>query len=107
VRADAPVALTQPDANLGHAHFAGTATNAIVWAVPTDLACAAVRMVAILGPFGLILLGLLTVLLCTLFDLNSGVPTEEQAFSWCRCVVTGARSNGQQCAKKDALNSPL
>jgi hypothetical protein len=45
------------------------------WAVLIGLACVAVLMVAVLGPFGLVLLGLLTLLLCTLFELNSEVPT--------------------------------
>jgi len=54
---------------------AGAAANVVAWAVLVGLACAAVLTVAALGPFGLVLLGVLTLLICTLFELNSEVPT--------------------------------
>ncbi len=54
---------------------AGTGANLVAWAVLIGLAGLAVRLVAVLGPLGLVLLGLLTLLLCTLFELNAEVPT--------------------------------
>ncbi len=49
--------------------------NNAAWAIIIGLAGLAVVMVLILGPFGLILLGLMTMLVCTGFSLNDQVPT--------------------------------
>jgi hypothetical protein len=54
---------------------AGAAANAVAWAVLIGLICIAFVMVVILGPFGLILLGLLTLFVCTSFALREDTPT--------------------------------
>jgi hypothetical protein len=52
-----------------------TATNAAAWAVLFGLIGVAIAMVAVLGPFGLILLGVLTLFVCTSIDLREDAPT--------------------------------
>jgi hypothetical protein len=52
-----------------------TAANAVAWAVLIGLICFAFVLVVILGPFGLILLGLLTLFVCTSFSLREDSPT--------------------------------
>lgn len=54
---------------------AGVAANAAAWAVLIALACAAVAMTAVLGPVGLLILGSLTWLVCTLAELDQDAPT--------------------------------
>lgn len=53
----------------------GAAANAIAWAVLIALAGGAAIMVTWLGPFGLVLLGLFTLLACTAIALDQDVPT--------------------------------
>jgi hypothetical protein len=49
--------------------------NAVAWAVIIGLIALAFVMVTVLGPFGLILLGLFTMFVCTSFRLSDDVPT--------------------------------
>jgi hypothetical protein len=48
----------------------GEAANLFAWTVILGLICAAGLMVVILGPFGLILLGLVVLFVCSQFSLN-------------------------------------
>ena len=52
-----------------------TAANAAAWAVLIGLLSIAIAMVAALGPFGLILLGVLTLFVCTSISLHEDAPT--------------------------------
>jgi hypothetical protein len=52
-----------------------SAANAFAWAILIGLICVAFVMVVILGPFGLILLGLLTLFVCTSASLREDMPT--------------------------------
>lgn len=52
-----------------------TAANAAAWAVIVGMACGAVLLVARLGPVGLILLGLFTLVVCTSVGLDQDTPT--------------------------------
>lgn len=54
---------------------ATTIANATAWAVLVCLIAAAFVVVVILGPFGLIVLGLLTLFVCTSFSLREDAPT--------------------------------
>jgi hypothetical protein len=54
---------------------AGTAANVFAWAILIVLIAVAFVMVQILGPFGLVVLGLLTLFVCTQYDLNDDVPS--------------------------------
>jgi hypothetical protein len=54
---------------------AGTVANAAAWAVIIGLVAVAFGFVAILGPFGLAVLGLLTLFICTQFQLHENTPT--------------------------------
>jgi hypothetical protein len=49
--------------------------NAFAWAILTGLICIAFVLVVILGPFGLILLGLFTLFVCTSASLREDTPT--------------------------------
>jgi hypothetical protein len=53
----------------------GTAADVAAWVVLIGLIAVAFVMVVILGPFGLILLGLFTLFVCTSIDLGEDVPT--------------------------------
>jgi uncharacterized membrane protein YdcZ (DUF606 family) len=53
---------------------ASTAANVFAWIVLIGLIAVAFVMVEILGPFGLVLLGLLTLFVCTQYHLNDDVP---------------------------------
>ena len=65
-------------------------------------------LVAILGPFGLILLGLADLLVCTLFGLNEDAPTwGTQVFS---ARMQGGQSPEQRAAmleQRHAMLAPL
>jgi hypothetical protein len=52
-----------------------TAANAAAWVVLIGLICVAIAMVATLGPFGLIVLGVLTLFVCTSIELRDDTPT--------------------------------
>lgn len=54
---------------------ASSAANAVAWAVVAGLAALALVLVAVLGPFGLVLLGLATLLVCTRMSLHEDTPT--------------------------------
>lgn len=53
----------------------GTVANAVAWAALAGLIAVAFVTVVALGPFGLILLGLLTLFVCTSIDLREDTPT--------------------------------
>jgi hypothetical protein len=56
--------------------FSGrTAANAFAWAVIIGLIAVAFVMVLVVGPFGLVLLGLFTMFVCTSFKLRDDAPT--------------------------------
>jgi len=52
-----------------------TVANAIAWIILFGLIGAAVVMVTTLGPFGLILLGLMTLFICVSLNMNEDSPT--------------------------------
>ena len=52
----------------------GDLANGAAWAVLLGLAAVAVVLVVVLGPFGLVLLGLLTVFVCSQFTLDEHAP---------------------------------
>jgi hypothetical protein len=52
-----------------------SAANAFAWAILIGLISVAFVLVVILGPFGLILLGLLTLFVCTSASLREDTPT--------------------------------
>lgn len=54
---------------------ASTIANATAWAVLICLIAVAFVVVVILGPFGLIVLGLLTLFVCTSVTLREDAPT--------------------------------
>jgi hypothetical protein len=54
---------------------ANTIANGTAWAVLICLIAVAFVMVVILGPFGLIVLGLLTLFVCTSVSLREDAPT--------------------------------
>jgi hypothetical protein len=54
---------------------ASTIANGTAWAVLICLIAVAFVVVVILGPFGLIVLGLLTLFVCTSFSLREDAPT--------------------------------
>ena len=54
---------------------ASTIANGTAWAVLICLIAVAFVMVVILGPFGLIVLGLLTLFVCTSVSLREDAPT--------------------------------
>jgi hypothetical protein len=53
---------------------AGAVANVTAWAILIGLICVAFVMVVVLGPFGLILLGLLTLFICSSVQLREDIP---------------------------------
>ena len=53
----------------------GNAASIFGWILIIGLICVAGVMVVILGPFGLILLGLMTLFVCTQFSLDEEAPS--------------------------------
>ena len=53
---------------------AHTLINGLAWLVLAGFGAAAVVLVTILGPFGLVLLGLATLLVCTMGELDESTP---------------------------------
>jgi hypothetical protein len=53
---------------------ASAAANAAAWSILIGLIAVAFVMVVVLGPFGLILLGLLTLFICTSVQLSEDIP---------------------------------
>jgi hypothetical protein len=89
--------------------FSGsTAANAAAWAVIIGLIGLACAMVVIIGPFGLILLGLFTLFVCTSINLREDAPTwGTDVF---RARMTDYHSPEQRAAmleEKRAFLSPL
>jgi hypothetical protein len=56
-----------------------TAVNAVAWVIIVGLVGAAFAVTVMLGPFGLILLGLGTLFVCTSYNLHDQVPTRSEA----------------------------
>jgi hypothetical protein len=54
---------------------AATAVNVFAWAILIGLIAIAIVMVEILGPFGLVVQGLITLFICTAYQLNDNVPS--------------------------------
>jgi hypothetical protein len=85
-----------------------TAANAIAWAVLVGLIGIAFVMVVVLGAFGLILLGLFTLFVCTSINLHEGTPTwGTEVF---KARMTDGSSPEQRAAmleEKDSFLSPL
>lgn len=73
--AGAHVAPTHPRANLGQVLFCWHCRECCRVGCPHRLGMRRCPYGCDLSPFGLVLLGLLTLLLCTLYNLNSEVPT--------------------------------
>lgn len=76
---------------------AGRAANVAALAVLGGLAAAAVVLVTYLGPFGLVLLGLLTLLVCTQFALDETAPT------WGTEVFRAGMAEGNSPEQRAAL----
>lgn len=72
-----------------------TAANAIAWLVIAGMIGVAFVLVVILGAFGLILLGLCTVFVCTSFNLRDDIPTYSE-------VVFRAQSEGRWSPEQKA-----
>ena len=83
----------------------GGIANLGAWAMLVALAGVAVVLVVVLGPFGLVLLGLLTLFVCSQFSLDEHAPT------WGRSVfrarLTDALSVEQQAAVTAARRAAL
>jgi hypothetical protein len=54
---------------------AGSVANALAWAVLIGLIAVASVMVQVLGPFGLVVLGLISLFICTAYELNHDTPS--------------------------------
>jgi hypothetical protein len=87
---------------------ASNAANAFAWAVLIGLVGVAFVLVMVLGPFGLILLGVLGLFVCTSSSLHEDTPTWGTAMFSARST---ARSTPEQSAamreEKAAYLSPL
>lgn len=76
-----------------------TAANAAAWAAVFGLAGCALVVVTILGPFGLILLGLLTLFVCTSMELREDMPSwGAEVF---RARLNAAQSPEQRAAQQE------
>jgi hypothetical protein len=87
---------------------AGTVANVVAWALLLGLTGVAGGMVVILGPFGLILLGLIVLFICTSLSLREDAPTWGTAVF--KAQMSGPRSPEQQAAdaaEKHSLLSSL
>lgn len=73
--------------------------DAAAWAVLIALISVAFVMVVILGPFGLILLGLLTLFICISTDLREDVPT------WGTEVFRTRSGGGPGCPEQRAAQA--
>jgi hypothetical protein len=82
-----------------------SAANAFAWAILIGLICVAFVLVVILGPFGLILLGLLTLFVCTSASLSEDTPT------WGTGIFTARTASDnlpeQRAAKRDERDRNL
>jgi hypothetical protein len=82
--------------------------NAAVWAILIGLIAVAFVMVVILGPFGLILLGLFTLFVCTSVSLREDDPTwGPEVF---KARIEGHRSpehRAAQAAEREQTLTPL
>lgn len=92
--------------NLSRMRLSGsTAANAAAWAVIIGLIGAACAMVVIIGPFGLILLGLFTLFVCTSMNLREDAPTwGTDVF---RARMTGYGSPEQRAAMLEERRADL
>jgi hypothetical protein len=79
--------------------------NAVAWAVLLGLVPVAFVMVEVLGPFGLVILGLVTLLVCTSLNLHDDTPTWGSAVFQAR--MTPRRSPEQHAAMLDEKRNRL
>jgi hypothetical protein len=87
---------------------ASTVLNAAAWAVLLGLIAVAFVLVEIWGPFGLILLGLPTVFICTASHLYQDVPTVSVEVFKARMARGGSpEQRAAMFDERQALLSPL
>jgi hypothetical protein len=79
--------------------------NAVAWAVLIGLILVAFVMVQVLGPFGLVILGLTTLLVCTSLNLHDDTPTWGIAVFQARIAPRG--SPEQRAAMLDEKRNRL
>jgi hypothetical protein len=87
---------------------AGKVVNAVAWAVVIGLVAVAIVLVNLWGPFGLVILGLLTLLICTQLDLHEHAPT--WGIEVFKARASGDDSPEQRAARSEerrATTSPL
>ena len=87
------------------ARRAASAANILAAAILAVLAAVAIVVAILLGPFGVVVLGLLTLLVCTRFSLDEHAPTwGARVFS---AQMTTAGSPEQRAAEADAWRAAL
>ena len=79
--------------------------NAVAWAVLFGLIAVAFVMVVILGPFGLVLLGLLTLFVCISVSLREENPTWGPEVFKARIRVTALQNSRQRKRRKESRRS--
>jgi hypothetical protein len=86
----------------------GTVANVFAWTVLIGLIAVAFVIVVIFGPFGLVLLGLLILFVCTAFQLNNDVPTWGTELFGARMASHGSpEQRAAMLEEKGAQLSPL
>jgi len=82
-----------------------TVANAFAWAVIIGLIAVLFTLVLVIGPFGLILLGLCTMFVCTSFELRDDVPTWGTDVFKARMIDDG--SPEQRAARREEKRNRL
>ena len=86
----------------------GGVANLVAWAVLAGLVAVAVVLVVILGPFGLVLLGLLTLFVCSQFSLDEHAPTWGHSVFRARLTdAVSLRKQAAVAANQQAALSPV
>ncbi len=87
---------------------ARSVANALAWLAFLGLAVLALILVMLLGPLGLILLGLLTLFICSQFTLNDAAPTYGTAVFQARMArPSSPEQQAAEHAHRQAARSPL
>jgi hypothetical protein len=82
--------------------------NGLAWGIVLGLAIAAICLVLRIGPFGLVLLGLLTVFVCSQFSLDDAAPTwGTEVFRARMARQTSPEQRAADIAERKAALSPL
>ncbi len=82
--------------------------NTLAWALVIVLAAAAIALVLLIGPLGLILLGLLTLFVCSQFSLHEASPTWGKDVFQARMTPPGSRGQrAGEAFERAAAQSPL